>query len=183
MSRTYGTARENPARAPTACALVPPFREAWTATVQTGTLAHEGLLFIHDSKGHPAALDAKTGRRVWTSPWFGGLALIHEGRLFLNQGSSEVHIVDPHSGRPEAVIHAPHAGSMVGIGRRLIGCVRDYSYDAIVTWALDWTTGERLWSVRHSPAGDISQHFCASERGARVRDRGSIRRQSARSGS
>ena len=164
VSRTHGTARENSARAPTPCALAPPFREAWTATPVYGPLAHDGLLFVNDSKDHPAALDAKTGKRVWTSPWLGGIALIHEGHLFLKLDPSEIHVVDPHSGRPEAVLHAPH-GNMAGIGRRLIGCVVDYEYDAIVTWALDWTTGERLWSVRERPAGAVSQHFCASERG------------------
>jgi outer membrane protein assembly factor BamB len=154
VSDFYGTLRENAARAPRVpCHLAAPLREVWNGPTRFGghsseplLLADAGRIFVADKDRHRIALDASTQARLWRSPWPSNAAFLHEGHLFHWVSGEDLQLVDLETGLPKRSIHAPRAAQALASGPILAACADDYDYGGERLYALDWTTGRRLWS-------------------------------------
>jgi outer membrane protein assembly factor BamB len=170
MTNPYGMVRENSRRAPSRCDLTAPLREAWNAPASLGgrrhfapTLAHDGTLLLIDKDAHAVALEAVSRKRIWAYPWTGRPQVLHQGRVFLWPPEHEVHVVDLRSGRPESVMFCNSCEDALAVGNYLVGWGSDYEYGGQRLWAIDWTSGQRLWT-KHLPENvSIAGCPCANE--------------------
>jgi outer membrane protein assembly factor BamB len=175
VTAIYGTLRENAARIPTVpCHLTAPLREVWNARAHIGAYGHGapllaagGRLFVTHKDRHLVALDAASQKRVWRSDWpISGSAIVHDGHVFVWTSDDELQLLDLETGRPRRSMLAPPPSQAVASGPVLVACDRDYEYAQYGgerLYAVEWTTGRRLWSERLPPDHTVEGILTASD--------------------
>jgi outer membrane protein assembly factor BamB len=171
VSGFYGTLRENAARAPSVCRLTAPLREAWSAPFGSAPypnnspfLAADGRLILLDALGHLVALDPASRNTLWRYPWrSAATAFLRDGHLCEWISDEDLHVIDPATGRPSRSIHAPRASQALSVGGLVVAVGNDYDYGMERLYALDWSTGRRLWSEHLPRTCSIAGPLSASE--------------------
>ncbi len=165
---TYGMVRGNSRRAPPACELALPLRDVWNANVPYSgkcvfapVLAHDDLVLVTGRERRTVALNAASQKRVWAHP--AALRVVHRGRAFLWPDDDGLLVVDAHSGRPERTMLCHPCEDALAVGEYLVGWGPDLEYGGQLLWALDWDSGQRLWTQYFGEDIKNSGWLCATE--------------------
>ncbi|MCU0945831.1 MAG: PQQ-binding-like beta-propeller repeat protein [Rubritepida sp.] len=167
LNDSWVVAGGTPDHAPGHLALPGPLREAWRASIGSGSAYRQRLtapplvagetVFAMDAFGWVTALDVQRGNRRWqtdTRPRqeregaLGGAMAFHEGTLYVATSLSEIMALDPGTGeiRWRAPMPSPARGGLAVAGDRLMVPNID---NHLVGFATE--DGRRVWTFRATP--------------------------------
>lgn len=92
------------------------------------------------------ALDEASGGLAWAYPWEAVPLAVADDLLYVATGGTEIHVIDPRSGRPERCFPCPHAeaASVAGACLLVQRPVDDHGRRSLV--CLERESGRRRWS-------------------------------------
>lgn len=150
-------------RAPSVARTAPFYEEVWSCQVKEavhGAFCGDGVraFVIHGARPRDwrvIALDAPTGKRLWTYPWPARLLLAQDGVVLLGTWDGQIHVVDAATGRPRSSLWGAQrdllgecegAVHTAAIGPRVVVSAPHDGHGRAMLRCFDLRSGERLWT-------------------------------------